>query len=120
MRVLDLGMTSDSFGVLLIGRKWDEKTLVSTASAYEHIMKDQLLDQDRLYFCPKTELRDVIQPKVERSTTEPPVLATDQARCNSMSASELKEEGATNGDIHSGPSDILPVCEKNTMSKSQI
>ncbi|KAG8169301.1 hypothetical protein KVR01_000046 [Diaporthe batatas] len=52
------------FGALLIGRKWDEQTLLSVASAYEQIMEDQLLDQDRLWIFPKTELRDIIHPKV--------------------------------------------------------
>lgn len=53
------------FGLLMIGRKWDDVRLCQLATAYEAMMKDWRDLNDKPLFMPGTELRDIVALRLQ-------------------------------------------------------
>ena len=57
--------TTRSFGLMMIGRKWDDRKLCAVAAAYERVIQPLLRESDKPAFMPQTELRDVVKRRLE-------------------------------------------------------
>lgn len=56
------------FGILLIGRKWDEGRLLGLAHAYEEVIAASLGQLDRPSKLPQTELKDIVASEDTRNS----------------------------------------------------